>query len=127
MAAEQLSLFCWVVGDEEDNTFKIEIGKENDVADLKKAIKEDQSPRFDGSPANKLRLWRVSLSYEGFVDNAITMIQGQSSLQPNARLFTEFNGEIVGDVHIIVQPPPPSKFSLLISSLIALLTFFAIH
>jgi hypothetical protein len=59
-----LNLLCYVRGDDYKNAFRVTIGMEEWVADLKEAIKEKKRPYFDHIPADSLVLWKVSVPYD---------------------------------------------------------------
>jgi hypothetical protein len=59
-----LELFCWVQGDPHDQAFSLEIAGTKTVSALKKAIKAEKKPAFDHVPADTLKLWKVSASYQ---------------------------------------------------------------
>jgi hypothetical protein len=52
-----IALWCFNLRD--NSKFKVLIGVENDIDDLKTAIKEKCKPLFDGFPIYMLKLWRV--------------------------------------------------------------------
>ena len=56
-----LNLNCLVLGDDASHTFPIKIAKSNTVGDLRKLIKDENTPAFDHVPANTLVLWKVSI------------------------------------------------------------------
>jgi len=52
--SDMLNLNCWVLGDDPQRVFPVEIAKAKTVGALKKAIKEDPS-----NEAKYLDLWKV--------------------------------------------------------------------
>ena len=56
-----LNLNCLVLGDDASRTFPIKIAKSDTVGDLRKLIKDENTPAFDHVPANTLVLWKVSI------------------------------------------------------------------
>jgi hypothetical protein len=55
-----LALNCWVLGDGSQNVFEVTIPKTKSVNALKKMVKTEKEPVFDGFPADALVLWKVS-------------------------------------------------------------------
>ena len=58
-----LSLNCFVLGDDVENVFTVEVDKTKNVSILKKLIKEEKSPIFNHIPANSLVLWKSSIPF----------------------------------------------------------------
>jgi hypothetical protein len=52
----------WCIVRENRAIFKTNIGVENDLFDLKAAIKEARKPRFDSLAVDQLTLWRVNVA-----------------------------------------------------------------
>ena len=59
MTTDMLTLFCWILGDNPQRVFHVEIASSKTVDDLKDAIKME-THRFDRIDADALRLWKVS-------------------------------------------------------------------
>jgi hypothetical protein len=55
-----ITLNCWVLSDDPDRVFSVDIDPKKSVDALKKAIKKEMKPAFDHIPANGLDLWKVS-------------------------------------------------------------------
>ncbi|GBB85381.1 hypothetical protein RclHR1_11930007 [Rhizophagus clarus] len=56
-----ITLFCLVKGNTTANAFSVKISKDEPVSELKKAIKAEKAPEFDNFPADKLKLWKVTI------------------------------------------------------------------
>jgi hypothetical protein len=54
-----LNLNCWVLGDDAQRVFSLKIAKSETINVLKKAIKNEKKPVFDGITADSLDLWKV--------------------------------------------------------------------
>ena len=52
----------WCIVRENRTIFKTTIGVNNDLFDLKSAIKEARKPQFDSFAVDQLTLWRVNVS-----------------------------------------------------------------
>jgi hypothetical protein len=56
----ELCLFCWVQGDNPQQTFKLSIPANEHVSDLRKAIRKEKHNAFRGVDADTLMLWKVN-------------------------------------------------------------------
>ncbi|GBC54091.2 kinase-like domain-containing protein [Rhizophagus irregularis DAOM 181602=DAOM 197198] len=56
-----ITLLCLVKGNTTANAFPVHIEGSSLVGDLKDAIKAKKAPEFDNFPADKLKLWKVSI------------------------------------------------------------------
>src|SRR5260221_1901536 len=59
--ATPLKLNCWVLGEDSTRIFPVEIDRDENVGELKKAIKEEMKPAFDQIDADSLDVWNVSI------------------------------------------------------------------
>ena len=55
-----IQLWCWVQGDDHNETFGIGIAGTKTVDDLKKAIRKEKPHAFREVDADTLKLWKVS-------------------------------------------------------------------
>lgn len=55
-----LELNCWVLGDDPNRVFAVEISSSKTVSFLKEVIKDKKKPVFDDIAADSLHLWMVS-------------------------------------------------------------------
>ncbi|KAF8931909.1 hypothetical protein BGZ47_011637, partial [Haplosporangium gracile] len=62
MTDNRLSLFCLVNGEATSNAFPVEIEATKTIGDLKELIKTKKTNDFQDVDADKLTLWRVSIS-----------------------------------------------------------------
>ena len=58
-----LLLFCWVKGDDPNQTFALRIASTQTIGDLKNAIKGKKQSKFRDVGADTLKIWKVSVSY----------------------------------------------------------------
>jgi hypothetical protein len=56
-----ITLLCLVKGNTTANAFSVKISRDEPVSELKKAIKAEKAPEFDNFPADKLKLWKVTI------------------------------------------------------------------
>ncbi len=61
--ATPLRLNCWVLGEDSDSNriFPVEVDRNKNVGNLKKAIKEENKRAFDHIDAHSLDVWKVSI------------------------------------------------------------------
>ena len=57
-----ITLLCLVKGNTTANAFPVHIEGSSLVGDLKDAIKAKKAREFDNFPADKLKLWKVTIS-----------------------------------------------------------------
>ncbi|KAF9944228.1 hypothetical protein BGZ70_004893, partial [Mortierella alpina] len=130
MTDNHLSLFCLVDG--EATPFSVEVDRTKTVDHLKQLIKAKKTPEFDDFPADKLTLWRVSISDDTLARHRVstpndTLSQHQVSvpddnddeqpilldnwsekkkLNATAKLSKVFDTELLEDtIHIIIRHP----------------------
>jgi Crinkler effector protein N-terminal domain len=100
-----MKIYCYVRGDLPQDVFTIDIGDEETVDELSKAIKEETRPRFDG--VRSLRLWEVSVPLDRKLKNAVEAL----NLHVDESLFsTDILSEIFPDlakksVHVVIDRP----------------------
>jgi hypothetical protein len=107
-----LTLLCYVRGDKYKQAFTVKIKEGESVADLKKAIKEEQSPIFDHVTANSLALWRVSIPCNRGLKAKVESLSlnDDHSLEPASVLSEVFSdGLKEKHVHVVVEHPGPGK------------------
>src|SRR3954470_2003839 len=56
-----ITLFCLVKGNTSEDAFSVKISRDEPVSELKKAIKAEKAPEFDNFPADRLKLWKVTI------------------------------------------------------------------
>ena len=107
-----LNLNCLVLGDDASRTFPIKIAKSDTVGDLRKLIKEENTPAFDHVPTNTLVLWKVSiLVNRSLTENLSNRTFGdESPLLPVDELSEVFSDSPARrHLHIVVSAPPASE------------------
>jgi len=58
--SEEIELFCFIIGDEPNCVFPIQIAKDQTVGNMKAKIKEENKHTLRGVDARRLVLWMVS-------------------------------------------------------------------
>ena len=56
-----ITLLCLIKGNTLANAFSVKISRDEPVSELKKAIKAEKAPEFYNFPADKLKLWKVTI------------------------------------------------------------------
>ena len=59
-ASEEIELFCFIIGDEPNNVFPIQIEKDRTICNIKAKIKDENKHALRGIDAKSLVLWMVS-------------------------------------------------------------------
>ena len=113
MTDNRLNVFCLVDGEATSNAFSVKVLSTDTVDDLKKLIKTEKSPEFDGIAADKLTLWKVSIPDDDN-DDEVPILLGNVSdkdkrrLKATTKLLKVFDTELLDDtIHVIVQRPRP--------------------
>ena len=123
-----LKLFCYVLGEGCNNTFVVNIKEDETVADLKKAIKEKKSPKFNDILADSLTLWKASVPYSLNLKKEVEALNlvDDDSLQ-RLRILSDIfsSGLDRSHVHIIVDRPrsgelqPLCLYSIIVNNLVS--------
>ena len=108
-------LNCFVLGDDEERVFSIEIAKDKNVGILKKLIREENTRLFTDVDAKDLDLWKVCLPIDG-PDSK--QPQTGPPLRINKRLSMLWDGDPSDDdLHILVKAPGTAEQDLIHSLL----------
>ena len=60
-----ITLSCLVAGENSyENAFNVKVNKTEAVSELKEVIKEKKASEFDNFATEKLKLWKVDISFE---------------------------------------------------------------
>jgi Crinkler effector protein N-terminal domain len=107
-----ITLLCLVKGNTTANAFPVDIDKDQLVGHLKDAIKAKKAPEFDNFPADRLKLWKVSIP--GDQDDQLQNL----SLEDSDELLAIND---IGDywptsppkktIHVLVEPPESTATS----------------
>ncbi|KAH7055035.1 hypothetical protein BKA57DRAFT_489829 [Linnemannia elongata] len=118
MTDNRLSLFCLVDG--EATPFSVEVDRTKTIDHLKDLIKAKKTPEFDDIAADKLTLWRVSISDDMLIHRHVSIPDDNDNEQPilldnwsekkklkaTAKVSKVFEAELLEDtIHIIVGRP----------------------
>ncbi|KAG0277855.1 hypothetical protein BGZ96_002685 [Linnemannia gamsii] len=123
MTNNPLTLFCLVDGESTSSAFPVKISPEDSIGDLKELIKTKKTNDFQDVDADKLTLWRVSISvaHDNNDDNddddedlPILLDNVLKNDKKRLKAVTQKVTDIFGygpaenTIHIIVQRPPPA-------------------
>ncbi|KAG6815776.1 hypothetical protein H0H93_009044, partial [Arthromyces matolae] len=104
-ASSKLKFNCLVLGEPIDTMFVVTIEADENVADLRNAIKAAITPTFEHVPANLIDLWKVSIAAHVHFNLDPKNFVDEPRLQPWEKLGSLFTDPPVeGHVHIIVKP-----------------------
>lgn len=59
-ASGEIELFCFIIGDEPNNIFPIQIERDRTIGNMKAKIKDENKHVLQGIDAKSLVLWMVS-------------------------------------------------------------------
>ena len=110
-----LSLNCFVVGDDPDRIFTVQVPKTDNVSILKDLIKEEKAPHLNHVAASDLDLWKVDVP----IDDLATELGNINlalypKLSPPSKKLTIFFTDAVDDcLHVIAKAPGMSRQSSL--------------
>jgi hypothetical protein len=103
-----LSLNCFVLGDNLNKAFTVEIEKTKNVSILKKLIKEEKAFLLNHVDASDLDLWKVSIPAGDDADKRLRSIKNLQPLDAFL-LLSEFPPVEESHLHILVQAPTNGK------------------
>ncbi|KAG0369128.1 hypothetical protein BGZ54_000242 [Gamsiella multidivaricata] len=107
-----LSLFCLIDGEPTSNAFLVSIPSTDTIGHLKKLIKAKKTVAFADVAADKLTLWRVSVTITDDDEEIPILLDNvekndKKKLGPATRLHKVFPEDLPEEtIHIIVQRPP---------------------
>ncbi|KAG0028112.1 hypothetical protein BGZ82_008616 [Podila clonocystis] len=108
-------LFCIVDGEPHSRAFSVEIDPTKTVDHLKKLIKAEKTNDFSDIDADKLTLWKVSISDDGDDDERLILfdrVSEKKKLKTTTKLSKVFDAELPNDtIHILVRHPEPTRQS----------------
>ena len=104
-----LSLNCFLVGDDLDRTFTVEIKKTKNVNILKDLIKEKKAPTLNHIAASDLDLWAAGFEVDALTEESLNNALDKRKLSTTTKLSSFFNNVANDDfLHIIVKAPGTS-------------------
>ncbi|GET55412.1 hypothetical protein GLOIN_2v1883277 [Rhizophagus irregularis DAOM 181602=DAOM 197198] len=107
-----ITLLCLIKGNKTANAFAVDIDSGKLVSHLKDAIKAKKSPEFDNFPADKLKLWKVTIP--GDQDNQLKnlILEDSDELLAIRKILKYFPDSPPEEhIHVIVSPPEATATS----------------
>jgi len=108
-----LSLNCFLLGDDPDRIFTVEIPKNKNISILKKLIKEEKAPHLDHVAASDLDLWQVFFPIDDLETELgnINLARYPKLSLPSKKLITFFTDAADDCLHVIAKAPGTSRQS----------------
>ena len=101
-----ITLLCLVKGNTTANVFPVHIEGSSLVGDLKDAIKAKKAPEFDNFPADKLKLWKVTIPGDQDDQLRNLILQDSDELLAIRKISKYFpDSPLEEHIHIIVKLP----------------------
>jgi hypothetical protein len=118
----EVSLNCWVIGEQMHNTFSVDIESRKKVSALKELIKEEKRNQLGSIDANELMLFKIDVPEADF-DKTLKEVGSPSDvehaclLDPLLLITELFECDPpVSQIHIMVQIPEGNPFQPIQSS-----------
>ena len=107
-----LSLNCFLVGDDFDRIFTVQIPKDKNVSILKSLIKKKKAPHLNHVDCSDIELRQVSFPIDDLKTELLNNFAGYPKLSPPyKKLNTFFTGVPDDCLHIIAKAPGTSRQS----------------
>src|SRR6266496_5429600 len=107
-----ITLLCLVKGNTLANAFPVDIDKDQLVGHLKKVIKAEKAPEFDNFPADKLRLWKVTIPGDRDDQLRNLILQDSDELLAIRKISKYFpDSPLEEHIHVLVSPPETTATS----------------
>ena len=104
-----LSLNCFLVGDDLDRTFVVDIEDSKKVCNLKDLIKEKKARILNHVDASDLDLWAAGFEMDALTEESLNNALAKRKLSANRKLSFIFKNVVNDDfLHIIVKAPGTS-------------------
>jgi hypothetical protein len=110
-----LSLNCFLIDDDHDRTFTVEIPKNKNVSILKDLIKEKKASRLKDIDASDLDLWKADFPIDDLAKKLRNInLALYPKLSPSSKKLTTFFTDAADDrLHVIAKAPGMSRQSSL--------------
>jgi hypothetical protein len=109
--AMMLSLTCYLLGDDINRYFIVEIEETESVSILKDLIKEKKAHHLDHVAASDLDIWKVDLPITLLKKSLdeLSKLDDNNSLLPDVELSEVFGAPAHKHVHVIIKLPSVDK------------------
>src|SRR6266496_2494591 len=107
-----ITLLCLVKGNTTASAFAVDIDREKLVSHLKDAIKAKKTPEFDNFPADKLKLWKVTIPGDQDDQLRNLILQDSDELLAIRKISKYFpDSPLEEHIHVLVSPPETTATS----------------
>src|SRR5690349_12674050 len=107
-----ITLLCLVKGNTSASAFAVDIDREKLVSHLKDAIKAKKAPEFENFPADKLKLWKVTIPGDQDDQLRNLILQDSDELLAIRKISKYFPDSPAEEcIHVIVEPPETTATS----------------
>lgn len=121
-----LELYCYVLGDNPSQIFCVKLPNTSNIANLRKVIKAEKSPKFQDVVSDELIIWSAIVPVgPNFTEEIAKALVDKDSLPPLA-LLSNLPPSVPGHVHIVVKAPPgpcASLWHLILFNICSMLNF----
>ena len=110
-STQLLSLNCFLLGDDPDRTFTVEIPKNKNVSILKDLIKEKNPSSLGNIDAKNIDIWQVSFPIDDLPSKNPPTVGPK--LRSEKLLSDAFPSKLdINHIHIVVRPPGQGKYDI---------------
>lgn len=95
----------WCVTREDRIAFKVGIGANNDISDLKTIIKEFRKPRYDKFSPDELNIWKVNITMNRIKDIPIDEYLNEKLKDPSQKVRNTFYNIEGDNIRVVVGIP----------------------
>ena len=108
-----LTIFCLIQGNAIAQAFPLSINRNENIDQLKKAIKAKKMPEFNFFDADRLKLWKVQIRDDKVKELNTLMLHDNDQLLAKRKISSYFTDKPLDKhIHIVVKPPKLIHFSL---------------
>ena len=108
-----LTLFCLVQGNAIAQAFPLSINRNENISQLKKAIKAKKMPEFNFFDADRLKLWKVQIRDDNDKEINKLTLHNNDQLLARRKISSYFTDKLFDKlIHIVVKPPKLIHISL---------------
>src|SRR3954454_7760217 len=101
-----ITLLCLIKGNTTADAFSVKISRDELVSELKKAIKAEKAPEFDNFPADRLKLWKVTIPGDQDDQLRNLILQDSDELSAIRKISKYFPDSPPEEhIHVIVKLP----------------------
>ncbi|CAG8518905.1 356_t:CDS:2 [Paraglomus brasilianum] len=110
---DDLKLFCLVQGNAIAQAFPLSINRNENIGQLKKAIKAKKIPEFNFFDADRLKIWKVQIRADNDKEPNKLTLHNNDQLLASRKISSYFTDKPLDKhIHIVVKPPKLIHISL---------------